>query len=224
MQLKVSLFQFNVGDNHRVPPRKLRGYVGCTFREHEVVHNHQENGLRYGYPVVQYKVLEDLPTIACYGRGTEILRELFLQLETLNIAGENLPVYERTFREVAFQYGDSKAPVRYEFLSPWLPLNQDNYRSYQELETFEEKKAELERILVGNILSQAKGFEYWVENRLKVDLDFRALPHPVVYKGNRFQGFEGSFTVNFHLPGFLGLGKGVAHGHGTIDAPNSRGA
>lgn len=218
MRMNVSLFQFYVGDDHFVAPRKLRGYVGCTFREHEVVHNHQQDGLRYAYPAVQYKILDDVPTIACYGRGTEVLHELFFEMNTLDIAGQTLPVYERTFREVSFDYGDTDERVEYRFLTPWLPLNQENYRSYQELDTFEEKKAELERILVGNILSQAKGLDYWVDNRLEVELDFSVLGDPVVYKGNRFEGFEGSFTVNFHLPGYLGLGKGVAHGHGTIGA------
>jgi hypothetical protein len=101
-------------------------------------------------------------------------------------------------------------------LTPWFPLNQDNYDDYEALETFEAKEEELERILTGNILSQAKGLDYWIDNRLKVELDFYSLKRPVYHKGVKFHGFKGSFTVNFNLPDYLGLGKSVSHGFGTV--------
>ncbi len=47
MTLKVSLFQFFIGKNGKVAPRKLRGYLGGTFSEHDLLHNHGESGINY---------------------------------------------------------------------------------------------------------------------------------------------------------------------------------
>jgi hypothetical protein len=216
MTLKVSLFQFFIGQNGKVAPRKLRGYLGGAFSEHEVLHNHSDGGFHYRYPLVQYKILDGLPTIVTTGEGSDVIYSFFPKLNEVNIDGDILPVFERRFREYRLEYGDTEDRFRYEFLTPWFPLNQDNYDDYEALETFEAKEEELERILTGNILSQAKGLDYWIDNRLKVELDFYSLKRPVYHKGVKFHGFKGSFTVNFNLPDYLGLGKSVSHGFGTV--------
>lgn len=223
MEIKVSLFQFEVDEDTFIQPRKLRGYVGCTFPQEDMVHNHLQDEVRYDYPCVQFKIVDSLPTIVCFGEGTNLLQGLFFELDTLQIGGRTIPVYERTFRTQTYQYGDVDDTLEYRFISPWLPLNQQNYRSYQQLSTHAEKKAELERILIGNVLSQAKGLGYWVENDLKVDLSFRTLKNSVRYKGNRFQGFRGSFKLNFPLPDYLGIGKGVSRGYGAVELMSGKG-
>jgi len=38
----------------------------------------------------------------------------------------------------------------------------------------------------------------------------------VEFKGIRMIGFKGEFTVNFNIPDFFGIGKGVSHGFGTV--------
>lgn len=38
----------------------------------------------------------------------------------------------------------------------------------------------------------------------------------VDFKGIPMNGFKGEFTVNFQIPDFFGLGKGVSQGFGTV--------
>ncbi len=38
----------------------------------------------------------------------------------------------------------------------------------------------------------------------------------IVYKGTEILGFTGRFKVNFKIPDFFGLGKGVSQGGGTV--------
>ena len=38
----------------------------------------------------------------------------------------------------------------------------------------------------------------------------------VKYKSVYLQSFTGEFTTNFQLPNYIGLGKGVSHGYGTV--------
>ena len=68
---------------------KLRGYFGELFREHSpLLHNHleadeQHEGavkFRYAYPLVQYKVLDRVPTLVGVGEGAGLLTQLFLQM------------------------------------------------------------------------------------------------------------------------------------------------
>ena len=62
---------------------KLRGYFGRLFEEHSpLLHNHLEGGkLRYAYPLVQYKVLDQIPTLIGLEEGARLLIELFLKIK-----------------------------------------------------------------------------------------------------------------------------------------------
>lgn len=50
---------------------KLRGYFGNLFREKSaLLHNHMEGGeFKYGYPKVQYKVIDSTPTLVGIADG-----------------------------------------------------------------------------------------------------------------------------------------------------------
>ncbi|GAB3029743.1 hypothetical protein [Spirosoma pulveris] len=69
---------------------KLRGYFGELFKEHSpLLHNHLEADMpaeadgavavkfRYAYPLVQYKVLDQVPTLVGLGRGLLCSRSCF---------------------------------------------------------------------------------------------------------------------------------------------------
>ncbi|MEO0053717.1 MAG: CRISPR-associated endonuclease Cas6, partial [candidate division WOR-3 bacterium] len=107
--------------------------------------------------------------------------------------------------------GISKKNIDYSFLTMWLALNEENYRRYRK------KKgglSVLEQVLIGNILSMCKGLGYVVSDAIKVNLTVREVR--TTLKGTPMLGFLGNFRVNFEIPEFLGLGKSVSRGFGTI--------
>ena len=61
---------------------KLRGYFGNLFKEHSpLLHNHFEDGqLRYKYPLVHYKVIQEVPMLVGLNEGAALLTELVLSL------------------------------------------------------------------------------------------------------------------------------------------------
>jgi hypothetical protein len=65
-----------------------------------------------------------------------------------------------------------------------------------------------------------KGLDYWIDGRIKAEMDVR--PARLKRKPGRsdaldlMQGFIGEFHTNFILPDFIGLGKQVAKGFGTV--------
>ena len=103
----------------------------------------------------------------------------------------------------------------YRFLTPWLALNEENHRKYQRLRSWNEKKEMLSKILIGNIIAMSKGLGYTVPAPIEVELG-RLREVPARLKGTPMIGFLGDFKVNFEIPDYLGLGKSVSRGFGTV--------
>ena len=216
MQLHVNRFQCITTAKKAIPPAKLRGYLGGVFYDHPLIHNHIDGKLRYQYPVIQYKILDDVPTIVSVVEGNDVVQELFTEITEIRLMNRTYPVLEKNLKQTAYEYGGSDSMHRYELLTPWIPFNEENYGQYKKLNTNKQRSDKLKSILIGNILSQAKGLDYWIEQQLEVKLALHQTDRPVEYKNVQFIGFEGYFKVNFNLPDYLGIGKAVSHGFGTI--------
>jgi len=94
-------------------------------------------------------------------------------------------------------------------------LNEENYERYQRCEIWGKKKELLKKILIGNIISMSKGLGYTVPAPIKANIvKFKEVPTSL--KRNPMLGFLGSFSVNFEIPDYLGLGKSVSRGFGTV--------
>jgi len=94
-----------------------------------------------------------------------------------------------------------------------MSFNQKNHKKYISSDELE-KQHLLERILIGNCLSFFKSIDHYVEDQIQIKGTFNE--KNTKFKGNRMLAFEGLFTANLKLPDFIGLGKSVARGFGTI--------
>lgn len=205
---------------------KLRGYFGRLFQEHSpLLHNHFEENdekgpvYRYAYPLVQYKVLNKVPTLIGLGEGAELLVQLFLKIKEIQIDGETYPVLSKyiTHQQRVIGISDDLHTYRYETL--WLGLNQKNYKAYMRSQDAD-KATILKNTAVANILTFVEAFG------LKFDRekpDQRVLlklntTEPVItkFKNVELMGFGGQFTTNVLLPDDVGMGKQAARGFGTI--------
>lgn len=197
---------------------KLRGYFGELFREHSpLLHNHYEDGrLRYGYPLVQYKVLGGTPVLVGLLEGAKLLANLFFEMQQLEIGGKTYPVFERDIAFKTLETGVGDGLYDYRLLTLWLPLNQQNYPEYLQMNP-EEQRAFLGRILTGNILSFFKGVGLFLPDGVRVMATVRP-EEPILtnYKDTRLMGFRATFTTNALLPDLIGLGKSVSRGFGAV--------
>lgn len=197
---------------------KLRGYFGNLFKEYSpVLHNHYEDGrFRYRYPSVQYKVLDNIPTLIGINEGAELLPKLFLKIKELDINGRKYSINSKNIDFKQEETGFSTGLQEYKFLTLWMGLNQQNYPKYQELGSAKEKEQILNSILVGHILSFFRNCEVELQQNerlmAKVDLQEKSTK----FKENKMIAFSGKFVVNAHLPDEIGLGKSVARGFGSI--------
>jgi len=198
---------------------KLRGYFGQLFKERsELLHNHLGGGeFRYEYPKVQYKVIERTPYLVGVEEGADLLRELFLKIKELKIDGTTYPVHQKNIEGRNRQVGITEQQKKYQFETLWMAMNQKNYERYKEADMLEKREL-LERILIGNCLSFFKSIDHFVEHQINISGSFNE--KSTRFKNNRMLAFEGMFTANVNLPDYIGLGKAVSRGFGTIKQVN----
>jgi len=215
VQRTISILRASYPDVH-VPQwegGRLRGFFAAGQAEGSFLHNHGNQGRElYRYPLVQYKIVDGTPVILAIEDGIPALEPVILNKEYLILGGQTYPRGELQIALGNWLLGDTEEPYRYRFRSPWFGLNQDNYRRYEQIGP-EDRKALLERVLTGNLLSISKGLGVTVERRLRVEASLEEAP--VRFKNETVLGFLGGFSVNFLIPDLLGLGKSVSRGFGT---------
>lgn len=198
---------------------KLRGYFGNLFKERSpLLHNHFDDGsLIFKYPLVQYKVVENIPMLVGLNEGAELLTSLFLSIKELDIDSYIYPVNFKNIENKKFDISLGNELNEYRFATLWMGLNQDNHKKYL---LYKERADEngpeiiLKKILIGNILSFYKYTGYTVME--KIMLISHLKEKQANFKGKQMIAFEGYFTTNAVLPEYIGLGKSVSRGFGTI--------
>lgn len=191
----------------------LRGYVAGMYPDRPILHHHAP-ALLYTYPRVQYRVVEGTPAVLGIEEGAETLREIGGSIAELDLRDETYQVTRRVAYEQEVALHPTHGMWQYRFVTPWLALNEKNYERYLKMESWPEKKDLINRILVGNVLSMAKGLGFVVDRRLRAATHLDEVP--VIFKGIRMIGFVGEFRVNFAIPEYFGLGKGVSRGFGAV--------
>ncbi|MBC6995242.1 CRISPR-associated endonuclease Cas6 [Neolewinella lacunae] len=195
-----------------------------TERKSDLFHNHLagEQKVIYRYPLIQYKLLDGGHAgIVCLEEGTEDIHQLF-QAQKLDLRIGNK---QQTFKVVDmqlryYQLALTDPPLEYR-ISNYLPFTQERYARWQALAGQEEARKELlAATLRGNILTFAKGLEWWIDGRLEVDFQQISPARVVRFKEQQLLAFDLNFTTNVNLPPWIGLGKGVSIGHGTVTPIN----
>ena len=195
---------------------RLRAFLARQFPQYSELHNHLKNGgFRFVYPDIQFKFINSRPMLVGYGRGLQILKEVFQKVSYFELNHRKIEVPEKSIQIVESTIGESKEIFKYQFISPWMALNQRNFQEFQQLDSVE-RKVKLNRILWGNLRALAHGFDYWIPDPEKVNVDGHFDMAPGKFKGNSMLMFKGFFTVNFHIPDYLGFGKQLARGYGTV--------
>lgn len=180
-------------------------------------HNHTgDNTYRYSYPLIQYKRIHKKAAIFCIGEGVDVMGE-FLSANNFSIMLGERPV-KLTIEAVSpkrtlVQTWDSV--FRYH-LRNWLSLNSDNYLKLKDLDEYSARIAFLENILIGNLLSFAKGMKIDIQKEITCKLLSLSEPRLINVKGVKMMAFDTEFKTNLSLPDYMGIGKHASIGFGTV--------
>lgn len=190
--------------------------IAAVNRANVLFHNHQDEGFRYSYPLIQYKRQQRKPVLICLDEGADAIHELFQQrVRQLRLGQRHieLDIEAINLREITLQVWDR--PFQYR-IHHWLALHGPVYQDYRNKATDQERLQLLESVLRGNILSMAKGLGWYIERRVEVRIHRLLGTRVVDFKETQMSAFDVEFECNVLLPSGIGLGKGAALGYGTI--------
>lgn len=208
---------FNTSIRHSELPLFRGAVIKSLPHDSVLFHNHLDDGLRYSYPLIQYKLIKGKAAIVCIEKGTESVWDFF--------AGNNFDLTLGTRKVVATVESISDASTeiivnndiccKYSIHS-WLPFNQENYHQFKTTESLAKKIEMLNHILTGNILSMLKGVGIMLTERLTIDIMSISELKPVKYKEIRLLSLDAKFQSNVIIPEYIGLGKHASLGFGTV--------
>ena len=194
----------------------FRGAVIDAANNSLLFHNHEGEGYRYSYPLIQYKLIGNNPSIVCIDKGVESIGVLFENGDFSFRIGENIrrmDIISVKANKINIQLWNSSFNYR---INKWLPLNPKNYELFNSTNSLAERILLLEKVLKGNILSFLKGLGIFLEQQLECHITNLSQPFVLKYKGVGMMSFNISFTTNLSLPDYIGLGKNAALGYGTV--------
>lgn len=213
----------NVIANNEV--KWFRGAVIEAIHGSDVLfHNHMDDNYRYSYPLIQYKRIRQCAAMVCMGAGVESIGSFFASYDNRMRIGDRNEVMEIDYLRPSVytvQVWNSEFTYR---LHRWLPLNAGNYHAYRLLATDDERRLFLQKILVGNILSFAKGMGIFLDRELSCNIGRVVRQYVIPYKGVALMAFDIVFTANISLPPYMGLGKNASLNCGIVtpvSAPDS---
>lgn len=193
----------------KITAAKLRGYLGHLFVNDTEFHHHDDNP--YRYPLIQYKKIKNRLLVIgindCASRVQKIS-----SIDHIMLPNKKINITEIKYNIKKFIIKESF--TKYQFVSPWIALNEHNYRSYKKLELKFQREF-LEKILVGNILSTLKGIGINVEYQIQTTIG-KIIPISVSCHNSQFLAFHSDFATNVSMPDLIGLGKSVSKGFGAI--------
>ncbi len=193
--------------------RRLRGAISQVMQRSEF-HNHLGQKLNYVEPLIRYVASSGQLNAVGICNGAMLLKEL-PRFQSLRLGQNDIDVHRQTTTPSRVEVGAVEKSIRYRFVSECLLLNQENHEQWRRMHQ-SEKSELLRRIVIGNILSFAKGIGMSITARLEADCELVPVGFRTLKPGVRLLGFTGEFSVNFKLPSMWGLGKSTSRGFGTV--------
>ncbi len=207
--------------NTRVTHKEIPFFRSCLcsmadFATNPLMHNHQGDSLRYGYPLVQYRSIGNKGVVLAINEGvTEITPlERFTDMD-INIGSKRRTLQLESSQMWVADLCFTSHPILYT-IDNWLPFSSDNERLFVKLDSLLDRVAFLQRMLTANIISMAKGFGIHLDEEIKVSVKDLFESKRLLYKGVPFISFSLSFYANLALPDKIALGKHVSHGFGVV--------
>ena len=196
----------------------FRGAVLASLCKADVLfHNHEKDGLRYSYPLVQYKSIGDRAAIFCIGDGTKVIGSFFSSGQQDMFIGHEwreLHITDISSDDAGFDFAGTDHDYT---IRNWAPLNEVNYAAWKKSDGMAARVDLLQRILRGNILSMLKGLGIFIDRRVTAVIDDIRNVREMSYKNVPLIVMDTDFRTNIRLPANIGLGKHVSVGYGLVN-------
>ena len=193
---------------------EMRAFFNKKLAEYTQIHKDSSILFIHRYPVIQCKQVKNTLVVVGISQGAELMREISFGEKELG-AGNNACIIsgqDPAIRNEAF--GVTDKIHRYEFLTPWLALNQQNAKRFYDLKGKPERDAFMQKILTGNLTTLAKSLDYDLPALLTCESRVRFKRERISQEN--IMVFLGTFITNLSIPDYLGIGQSISQGFGTI--------
>lgn len=197
--------------------RCFRGaIVELAGRENPYFHNHEANGLRYGYSLVQYKVIDNHVCLIGIAEAAMAVMALVGKFpKVLKIGKKEMEFHVQDCTLTPYFPQMEVTPKLYH-LTNYIALTDDNFKKYHSMLALTDKVNFLEQVITGNILSFLKGIGYHAAEKIECAITQLKEPVEQSYKHVKFDTFDLMFVSNMELPDGIALGKSGSVGFGTV--------
>ncbi len=162
------------------------------------------------YPLLQYKVIRGSPLIVAINEGRDLLWKIYDDLDSIDCKGEFV-ILEKRIIEKKAMLGPTERRLKYRFLTPWLTITEAELAKQGGTASLEEA---LLPVIESNLRGLSRNFHIPLEQPISAGFHLRS--EHIVQKESGIMGFLGTFYINYEIPQFLGLGRGVSRGFGTV--------
>lgn len=222
-KLRILAFTF---DNHISSwelPAFREALATAVSQEHQWFHQHTTAAAAViqsvgssTYPLIQYKCFYDQPVIVCLGYAIEQAKALFERanwLIQIHDRTEPLRLRKAVEHEYTLQVVDH--PFHYRIYH-WLGLSDEQFQTYQNLDSIVDKTLFLEETLTDNVQQMAQGIGWALSLPIRLRIREMLPIKQVSYQGHKLIALNFIFQSNTFLPDFIGLGRGCGQGFGVV--------
>ena len=163
--------------------------------------------------LLQYKIIDGTPFIFAMEDGVDALKEVLSELSELYLGHKKYNVKEIIEKDLEYEVGVTAKRRKYEFETPWMALNEEDYGKYKYLYE-QERNSALSNMMIRNILGFVRAFDIEITSRIRVKHNLTEIQSFKL--GTSTSGFVGHFEINFQIPEHLGIGNLSDRGFGSI--------
>ncbi len=183
-------------------------YISSAYQKEFGHNSHTLSG--GSYPLLQYKVIRGSPLIVAINEGRDFLWKIYKNLDSIDCGG-SFTILEKRIIEKKALLGPTEKRLKYRFLTPWLTTTEAELVKSGGADRIEEA---LVPVIESNLRGLSRNFGIPIEGPISAGFHLRN--EHIVQKESGILGFLGTFYVNYEIPQFLGLGRGVSRGFGTV--------
>jgi hypothetical protein len=192
----------------------LRTFFSGQLAEYAAQHKDITTGFLHRYPAVQCKTIKNSLMVIGISQGADLIHRISDGHMEIGTGDNTSTILERDPAIRQEEFGISGESKTYEFLTPWLALNQQNAKKFYDLTGKPERDAFMLKILTGNLTTLAKSVDYTVTTPIICEAKVRFKRERI--KNENVMVFVGRFTTHLNIPDYFGIGQSVSQGFGTI--------
>jgi hypothetical protein len=198
----------------RFSVNEFRSFLNQKLAEYTMHHKENTTGFIHRYPVLQYKQIKSDRTVTGISQGAECLYQLTRNKTGLGTGENACRIISRDPAIRPESFGIADTLIMYEFLTPWLALNQQNARKFYDLNGKPARDIFMLKLLTAQLNTLVKSLDCEVTVPITCEAKVR-------FKRERIDRenvivFLGKFRTNLFIPDYLGIGQSVSLGYGTI--------